>query len=289
MIDMEQRAMRGQYLYEPDPPPAGPGGPLKRLLSSALLVAGLGILLFVIAPYVVRDAPPPQAPPTPTPTPTAALPSSTPTLVFASTQTVAVTGTPSGTAAPTRTPYPGFSASSLDQMDLKLAALHSWTNADWLLLHSSGQLNSFVADPALLANVQALSPVGVKMQAFVQVGGLCTQPFCQVSWVGIVFPSPEEAYRALMLFNAIFDTSAPELNLAYSYAGAAPSAGSIAGSVPTPDKTEKGTALSFCYVWKNMFIRISTLSQFYPSTVDIDESYALVDKIFASWGQPTIP
>ncbi len=279
--------MRGQYRYEPDPPPAGSGGPLRRLLTSALLVVGLGIVLFLVAPYIVRDAPPPQA--LPTPSPSLRVPSLTPTLVFAPTHAAAGASAAFGTPAPTRTPYPGFSASFLDQMDLKPAALHSWTNADWLPLSSSRQLESFVADPALIANVKSLNPVGVKMQAFVQVGGLCTQPFCQVSWAGIVFPSPEEAYRALILFNAIFDTSAPELNLAYSYAGAAPVAGSIASSFPTPDKTEKGTALSFCYVWKNMFIRISTLSQFYPSVVDIDQAYNLVSDIFSSWGEPTLP
>ncbi len=275
--------MRGQYLYEPNPSPAGPGGQLRRLLTSALLVIGLGIVLFLIAPYVVKDAPPPQ--PLPTPTSTASLPSPTPTLVFAPTSTAAGASMPFGTPAPTRIPYAGFAAGFLDQMDLKLAALHSWTNADWLLLHSSKQLNSFVTDPALMANVQSLNPVGMKMQAFVQAGGLCTQPFCQVSWVGIVFPSPEEAYRALMLFNAIYDTSAPELNLAYSYAAAAPTA----SGGPTPDAVDKGTALSFCYVWKNMFIRISTLSQFYPSMADIDASYDLVSKILASWGQPNLP
>jgi hypothetical protein len=274
--------MRGQYLYEPDPPSStGPGGPLRRLLTSALLVSGLALLLFLVAPYIVRDTPPAEE----FPTPTVPLPPATPTGAASATPTLTATASPLGTPAATPTPYAGFLASNLDQLDLKLGALHAWTNTNWILLASSSQLSSFVVDAGLQSKVQALNPVGVKMQVFVQAGDLCTQPYCQVSWVGIVFPTPEAAYQALMLFNVIYDSNAPELKLANSYASALPAASGL----PTQDPTEKGTALSFCYVWKNMFIRISTLSLFYPSVDDIDQSYELVHEIFASWGRPTIP
>ncbi len=271
--------MRGQYLYEPDPSSAGPRGPLKRLLASALLVSGLAVLIFLVAPYVVKDAPPPQ------PTPTATLPPATPTSVVTATPTSLATPTLQGTPGPTPTPYPGFSASFLDQLDLQLTELHTWTNADWHLFLTSKQLDSFVVDPQVIAQVAALKPEGAKMQIFVQTGDVCTQPFCQVSWVGIVFPTPQEAYQALMLFNVIYDTNAPELKLAYSYQGASPTP----SSVPTPGPGETGTAMSFCYVWKNMFIRISTLSQYYPSMEDVDQSMNLVHEIFASWGKSSVP
>ncbi len=279
MIDMVHRSMRGQYLYEPDPSSSsGPGGPLKRLVTSALLVAGLALLLFLVTPYIVKDA-------SPAPTPTATLPPATPTRAASATPTATATVPFLGTPAATPTPYNGFTAASLDKLDLKLDSLHSWTNADWTLLQTSMQLDSFVTDPGLISKVQALNPLGAKMQVFVQDGDLCTQPYCQVSWVGIVFPNPEVAYQALVLFTAIYDPKAPELNLANSYSSLSPAATGL----PTPDLTEKGTALSFCYTWKNMFIRISTLSQFYPSGEDIDQAINLVHKIFASWGRPTIP
>lgn len=270
--------MNRSFADNPGPPPERPGSPLRSLLVSALLVGLAAAAFFWITPYIAADTPPA----TPSPSPTAT-PQPSPTASI--TPTLTVTPTYSGTPSATPTPYAGFTASSLDQMGLDTVKLSEWTNASWVLFHSSQQLDAFIADPGLEASVQDLKPVGAKMQLFVQSGDVCTQPFCQVSWVGIVFKTPEDAYRAFELFNVIYIVSAPELDLAYNYAGATPAAGAIA----TPDPKEKGVATSFSFYWKNMFVRISTLSQFSPSIEDIDQSFELVHKIFANWGQTSLP
>ena len=270
--------MNSSFRDNPGQPPERSGDPLRRLLVSALLVGLAAVVFFWITPYIAADTQPFE----PTPSPTATL---EPSLTASVTPTFTVTPTFSGTPSATPTPYAGFTAGSLDQMELDITKLRGWTNADWALFHSSQRLDAFIADPQLMAAVQALKPVSAKMQLFVQTGGVCTQPYCQVSWVGIVFKSPEDAYRAFELFNVVYIVSAPELDLAYNYAGATPAANAGA----TPDPNEKGMATSFSFYWKNMFIRISTLSQFSPSIEDIDQSYALVHEIFASWGQQSLP
>lgn len=265
-----------------DPSNRTPGGPparmplsIKRLALGAVLVAAMVGAFFWLTPQLSQDYTSPVAGPNPTDTPApSATPSQTPIAL------------PSATAAvqlgPTPTFYPVFDAGTLGSMDLDPKVLDVWTGTQWSLADTSNQFDTISLDLRLLASLQDMNPRSSRMQVFVPRSGACAQPFCQIAWLGIVFDSPQDTYRALTLLNMGENGAlAPPFKLDNtSQAYPAPLASALPnGAAP------KGSISSFDFHRNNLFARISILSPAQPDLADVEKSIALVNEIFAEWSR----
>jgi hypothetical protein len=242
--------------------------PFQRLAVGGLLVAAMVATFFLVTPYLSQDYNAPVAQPSPTDT----LPP--PTL----TPRPTTTPTPFGTLT-TPTSFAGFTTGSLSHLALDPNDLSTWTALKWSLANSSNRFESISPDLRLLATLQDLNPQGTLMQVFVQDGGGCAPPFCQVAWVGIVFNNPDEAYQALILLNTVDNGGSviPQFkqDARPGYPAPTPSP-SQNGSGPKPSVT------SFDYHWSNLFVRISVLSRSMLNLADMEKAMALVNNMYTA-------